>query len=62
MYINLFVGNKIFGGGAGVGESKLLQRERRRFENNCLLLRRDFRVYNRLLESQKLVNQVFGSL
>ena len=60
--INLFVGNKIFEGSAGVAESKQLQRERRRFENNCLLLRRDYRVYNRLLEHQKLLNQVYGSL
>ena len=60
--INLFVGNKMFEGSVGAAESKQLQRERRRFENNCLLLSRDYRAYDRLLERQKLLSQVYGSL
>jgi len=60
--MNLFVGNKIFEGGATKADGKLFQRERRRFENNSLLLRRDYCVYDRFLEHQKLLGQVFGSL
>ena len=58
--MNLFVASKLFEGGGS--ESKQLQRERRRFENNCLLLRRDYRAYDGLLDHQKLRSQAYGCL
>lgn len=58
--INLFVANKLFEPGSS--GTKLHQRERRRFENNAILLKRDYRTYDGLLERQKLLSQLCSSL
>ena len=52
--INLFVASKLFEPCSS--GSKLHQRERRRFENNAILLKRDYRTYDGLLGHQKLLS------